>query len=980
MKNWIDRFSLRTKAAVLVLTITLLALSVATIAGLIEMHRLFAAGNRGDATALAEGIGHAAEMALAFGDQQELSRLADGFLRNDQVLFVAFFDGKGTLLAHASRDSSAWEAYTENNIRSEDFVVARETVDLSALHLELKPGLSRKATEVPGADSNDSTEEATRPRRPAPPPPAPKPIKRFGSAVVALSTVPAQLAEQQQAKLITVSAAAGALLSVVVIFICVGAWVRRLNRLVTAGERMSQGDFAQHIQDDRRDEIGRLAQTYERMRQAVHQRDSELRKFNDTLQLQVEERTRSLEEALKVAEAADKAKSMFLANMSHEIRTPLNGVVGMVDLLRGTRLDEQQQRFTHVARSSADALLSVINDILDFSKIEAGRIELESSEFDLSTVVEDLAETASVIAARKNIEVSCFIAPAVPDKVVGDGARLGQILTNLTNNAIKFTESGQVVIRVTLLEQNAEDAVVKFTVTDNGIGIPPDRLDRLFQSFSQVDASTTRKYGGTGLGLAISKRLVEMMGGTIGVESEPGRGSTFWFTVRFPKSKAPAVAKVAEGKLRDARRARILVVDDNAVNREIVCQQLAEWNIEVRTTSDGPTALAMMRQATAAERPFDLAILDWHMPDMNGIDLAKCMRASDEFSDTRLIMLTSIDDKIQADELKALGLSGYLIKPVRRARLLNVIADVIGLDESAGAPEAETPADMPVDPASPPSVRERATVLVAEDNDVNQIVAAEILKNAGYACELVPNGVAAVAAVAVNNYDVILMDCQMPEMDGFEATKAIRAREAELAVQTGSPIHTPIIALTANAIKGDREVCLAAGMDGYVTKPINPAKLIEAIESVLPKRSEPSMASYPPAADVGADDPLHVPSLLDRCMGNVDFLNRLLDKFRNRVGSEVERLSQAVQAQNAQEMAQVAHSLKGAAANVSAINLARIALELEQLGAGSDWETASACLTKLREEVDRCIRYVPVIDPESATAPRDSGQPATSDS
>jgi signal transduction histidine kinase/DNA-binding response OmpR family regulator len=791
--------------------------------------------------------------------------------------------------------------------------------------------------------------------------------------VVALSTVPAQRAEQQQAKLITVSAAAGALLSVVVIFFSVGAWVRRLNRLVAAGERMSQGDFAQHIQDDRRDEIGRLAQTYERMRQAV-------RKFNDTLQLQVEERTRSLEEALKVAEAADKAKSMFLANMSHEIRTPLNGVVGMVDLLRGTKLDDQQQRFTHVARSSADALLSVINDILDFSKIEAGRIELESSEFDLSTVVEDLAETASVIAARKNIEVSCFIAPAVPDKVVGDGGRLGQILTNLTNNAIKFTESGQVVIRVTLLEQNAEDAMVKFTVTDSGVGIPQDRLDRLFHSFSQVDASTTRKYGGTGLGLAISKRLVEMMGGTIGVESEPGSGSTFWFTVRFPKSNAPAVAEVAEAKLRDARRARILVVDDNAVNREIVCQQLAEWNIEVRTTSDGPTALAMLRQANAAARPFDLAILDWHMPNMNGIELAKAVRASDEFSDTRLIMLTSIDDKIQADEHRALGLSGHLVKPVRRARLLNVIADVIGLDESAGAPEAEQPADIPLNPASPPSVRERATVLVAEDNDVNQLVAAEILKNAGYACELVPNGVAAVAAVALNNYDVILMDCQMPEMDGFEATKAIRAREAELAVQTRSPIYTPIIALTANAIKGDREVCLAAGMDGYVTKPINPAKLIEAIESLLPKRSDASMAADPPASGAGVDDPLDVSSLLDRCMGNVEFLNRLLKKFRNRVGSEVERLSQAVQAQNAQETAQLAHSLKGAAANVSAINLARIAMELEQLGTGSDWETATACLTKLREEVDRCIRYVPVIGPESATSPPDNEQPATSDS
>ena len=954
MKYWTDRLSLRIKAATLVLTITLLALSVATTAGLIEMHRLFGADAQGDASALAQGIGHAGELALAVGDQRELSRLAGGLLRNDQVLFVAFYDVSGKLLAHVSRDTQAWENYSRHNIRTKDFVVARQNVDLSPSDNEL------------GADANDLSGAAVAAPLPSQ---ADRHGNQVGSAAVALSTLPAQWAEQEQAVLTIISAAVGALLSVVFIFFSVGAWVRRLNRLVGASERMSKGDFAQRIQDERRDEIGRLAQAYERMRQAVHQRDTELREFNDTLQLQVKQRTQSLEEALKVAEAADKAKSMFLANMSHEIRTPLNGVVGMMDLLRGTKLDEHQQRFTQVARSSADALLSVINDILDFSKIEAGRIELESSEIDLSTVVEDLAETASVIAARKGLEVSCFIAPPVPDRVLGDSTRLGQILTNLANNAIKFTERGQIVIRATLLEQTAEDALVKFTVTDSGIGIPQDRRDRLFHSFSQVDASTTRKYGGTGLGLAISKRLVEMMGGTIGVESEPGQGSTFWFTIRFPKCTASAPVQV-DAKLRAARRSRVLAVDDNAVNREILCQQLADWDVDVETTSDGPTALAMMRQANAQGRPFDVAILDWHMPNMSGVDLAQAMRASAEFGHTHLIMLTSVDDKIQPEELKDLGFCAYLVKPVRRAKLLNVLAEIIGRDGCDGEQEADRP-DAAGSGASTDGAVGRAHVLVAEDNDVNQMVAVEILKNAGYTCDIVDNGAAAVAAVASTHYDAVLMDCQMPELDGFEASKAIRAREADLAARPGgSAVHIPIVALTANAIKGDRELCIAAGMDDYITKPINGAKLIEVIEALLPDRARALTR-----AEMAAAAPLDVPSLLDRCMGNMDFLKRLLEKFRTRIGEDVEHLSQAVQTQNAQETARLAHSLKGSAANVSAITLTRLALELEQLGVAGDLTSAAACLAKIRHEVGRCIDYVPVA--VAPPAPSADGQPTT---
>jgi CheY-like chemotaxis protein len=407
-------------------------------------------------------------------------------------------------------------------------------------------------------------------------------------------------------------------------------------------------------------------------------------------------------------------------------------------------------------------------------------------------------------------------------------------------------------------------------------------------------------------------------------------------------------------------------VDDNAVNREIVCQQLTEWRVDVQTASDGPTALTMMRQAIAEARPFDVAILDWHMPNMNGIDLARAMRASDEFQQTRLIMLTSVDDKIQADELKGLGFCAYLVKPVRRGKLLNALAEIIGSDDQDAAPEAD---DLPAPPSEDSTqIAEVFThVLVAEDNDVNQLVAAEILKNAGYTCDIVDNGTAAVAAVASKHYDLVLMDCQMPELDGFEASKAIRAREAELAAQPcGGAVHIPIVALTANAIKGDREVCFAAGMDEYITKPINPAKLIEVIEALLPPGARASAKAARRSAQIAAAVPLDVPSLLDRCMGNVEFLKRLLDKFRNRIGEDVERLSQAVEAQNAQETARLAHSLKGSAANVSAITLSHLALELEQLGVAGDLTPAEACLAKIREEVDRCIEYVPVVSSPAA--------------
>jgi Amt family ammonium transporter len=958
-KQWHDNMSLRIKATVVVLTATLLALSVMTITGIVQMRSLIAAEEVRTVDAIAQGIGHASELALAVGDRRELSRLAEGFLRNDQILFVVFYDSKGRLIVHASQNEEAWNSYAETG-DSEDFILGKQNIEVSAAAIEL----SQETVE--GVSTGGQSSAATRTP------------KHVGSVVVALSTAPAHLAQQQQGRLTAASTMAAMTLGVVIVFLGVTGWTRRLKKLVDASERISEGNFTESIQDQRNDEIGRLTHAYERMREAVRQRDNELRQFNETLVQQVADRTRSLEVALRAAESADKAKSLFLANMSHEIRTPLNGVVGMIDLLRGTPLDESQSRFAQVARSSADALLSVINDILDFSKIEAGHMELESVGFDLTNVVENVAETASVSAARKGLDVNCLIHPNVPENVIGDSTRIGQVLLNLTNNAIKFTEKGQVVIDASLVEQDETHAIVKFKVTDSGIGIPDDRRNRLFQSFSQVDASTTRKYGGSGLGLAISKRLVEIMGGEIGVESQVGSGSTFWFTIRIQKSQAPT--KLQQNVVSSLESVKVLGVDDNAVNREILEQQLRAWNMEIVTAADGPNAIQILRQAKRDGRPFKLAILDWHMPGMDGIELANAIRAMDEISDIPLVMLTSVEDRIAAPELKTIGFAGHLVKPVRQSRLLDTIAEAIG--KGALKPANTGPASTTSDRAAalPQTPSMRAHLLLAEDNEINQIVASEILKNAGYSYDIVGAGTDAVDAVCSKHYDLVLMDCQMPGMDGFEATRAIRDREANGAMCGSSSGRIPIVALTANAIKGDREVCLASGMDDYVTKPINPVKLIEVIERHLPEGvgGKPKADSL---TDWGAGHsaeperaPLDMPSLLERCLGSSDLANKVLRLFSDQVGKEVSRLEHNLQEGNLENFCRVAHTVKGCAANVSAEPVRAIAAELEQLARAGNVTDANEKLLALNSEVQRCIQYIAAAQKPNADSANKTAQ------